>query len=432
MIRRMLARLAGAHLETLDRSPVDRPRFTTTGGVLLTTAAVAAVSACFAMVMAVHAPLWAGVVGGIAWGVVILNLDRQLIIGISKQHSALRNLLTAVPRLALAVLLGAVISTPLVLRIFQPEIDAQLTVLRAERTASFEQQLAQNPTIGGIPALEQRQAQAQAAADRSAGAVAEADPAVQAAEKKAATALATYTEAQQRAQCEIDGTCGTRTPGVAEAAREAVRARDIAYTNYQAAQRELETTRANAVANAGTSSASARAQAQRLTDELAAARATKERAQREFAERTASDDGLLARLEALGALAGDRSDLASAQLLLFLLFLSIEVLPVLVKLLQVTGPPTAYDLMVADFSESARREWAKEISRAEFVRDDIQQRQADLEHDALQRQYEAGVVANQLLVAEQAELARRAIMRWSHAADARAAAEVNGWFGPGR
>jgi hypothetical protein len=53
--------------------------------------------------------------------------------------------------------------------------------------------------------------------------------------------------------------------------------------------------------------------------------------------------GILLRLEALDRLGDTNATLAAAQFMLSLLFMSVEILPVLMKLLLNFSPPTAYD-----------------------------------------------------------------------------------------
>jgi hypothetical protein len=62
-----------------------------------------------------------------------------------------------------------------------------------------------------------------------------------------------------------------------------------------------------------------------------------------FAAQNSQSDGLLARLEAMDRLAADRPAAGTAHLMLFLLFLSVELLPVLMKTLMNFAEPTSYD-----------------------------------------------------------------------------------------
>ncbi len=69
------------------------------------------------------------------WGLVIMGIDRWLITSMPIDGS--RKFAMAVPRVLLAVLLGTLISTPLVLRIFQSEINAQMAVMQQKNYSSF-------------------------------------------------------------------------------------------------------------------------------------------------------------------------------------------------------------------------------------------------------------------------------------------------------
>lgn len=428
MIRRWLVALAGARHDVLEQTPVDRFRYVATGGVLLTTAAVAAVSAAFALRMAVRVDWPAAIAVGVAWGVVILNLDRLLIIGMTRHAGWWRNILGALPRIGLAVLLGTVISTPLVLRIFQPEIDAELEVMRNDRAARFETDLAANPKYQAIPDLERRLAEQQGIADRNPNSTVTADPGVTAAQEEVNRTRAAYEEAQRLAVCEIDGTCGTGQPGVAEAAQERQRARDIALADWEKAQADLRTAQDKAREGAVNASGSAKLEADRLRADLDGIRRDRENDQNEFAAASRQDGGLLARIEALASLGDKRPDLGFAQFVLFLLFMSLELLPVITKLIQLGGPPTVYDQLIERAENHAKSASARAAAREQYIVDSYAEYQAALEQDQAERQFEAGRRANQLLVAEQEAIAEQAIRRWAHEARRRSDHEVTEWF----
>src|SRR3954468_21121295 len=101
-----LAVLAGARPDILETTPGARARFVALGGVLLSTGGLAVLSASFAVHMALDAPWPVALVFGFGWGVVIVNLDRMLLVGMAYDSSIRRNLLLAVPRIALALVLG--------------------------------------------------------------------------------------------------------------------------------------------------------------------------------------------------------------------------------------------------------------------------------------------------------------------------------------
>src|SRR4051812_34120446 len=75
-----LLTVSGANRDVLRDAPKERTKQVAMGAVLLSTAAIAAVSASYALYVALH--LWVpfALLGGLAWGLVILNLDRWLIV----------------------------------------------------------------------------------------------------------------------------------------------------------------------------------------------------------------------------------------------------------------------------------------------------------------------------------------------------------------
>ena len=68
---------------------------------------------------------------GVFWGALIFNLDRYIVSSTHKgsDGSRLKIWRNALPRLVLAILLGFVISTPLELKIFESEIEAEIADL---------------------------------------------------------------------------------------------------------------------------------------------------------------------------------------------------------------------------------------------------------------------------------------------------------------
>jgi signal transduction histidine kinase len=122
-----LAWLGGADLFVLEQVPTERVRFIQTGLTLITTAGIAVVSMFFAVHYGLLGNWAASILIAIFWGAIILNLDRLMMLSIGRTRNRKQLLLMVVPRLVLGVLVGFVVSLPLVLRIFSPEINAQLT-----------------------------------------------------------------------------------------------------------------------------------------------------------------------------------------------------------------------------------------------------------------------------------------------------------------
>lgn len=121
-----LAWLGGAELDILKLVPFERARFISTGLTLLLTAGVAVMSMSFAVRYGLQGNWIGSVLIAIFWGAIVLNLDRLMILGIGRTRNRIHLLWTAILRLLIAVLIGFVVSIPLALRIYYPEINAQL------------------------------------------------------------------------------------------------------------------------------------------------------------------------------------------------------------------------------------------------------------------------------------------------------------------
>ncbi|MDO9398412.1 MAG: DUF4407 domain-containing protein, partial [Herbiconiux sp.] len=339
--------LGGARLDVLADAPGDRARFVAMGGVILSTALLSAVSAAFALVMAVGAPVVVAVVVGIFWGVIILNLDRLLIIGMAKQKGVWRNLALAMPRVALALIIGTVISTPLTLQIFSAEINSEIQVMQAEDKAAFEERMASDPRFAAIPSLQESIASNQAIVDQGLQTDLSSDPNYAAAVAATAAAQAAYDSAQTAYLAEIDGTGGTGIRGDGAVTQSKLVAVQQAEARLQAAQAAQDAAEATATTNL---SASAESRLAAATSQLAADKAALETAQDQRATEQANYEsavdngaGLLSRLEALFRLGETNALLNVAHIMIALLFICIELLPVIVKTLANLGGPTAYD-----------------------------------------------------------------------------------------
>jgi len=350
-----LAVLAGARRDVLAKAPGDLPKHAAMGGVLLTTATVAGVSAFFALYSVLELPPQVCVLGGIGWAVVVLNLDRMLVVTMSRRHSLPLKIAMAVPRLLLALVIGAVISTPLVLQIFQPEIEAELKTMKANALDQWYE--AQKGDDQRIDELRAKVRQLQETRDHKLPHAVDDDPDVQAAKADYDHAKQNYDQRQNEAQAELDGTGGTRRPGVGRSYLEKEKAADLAKSELDAATARLN------VARTQTQTRLAAADEQAAKDAANALPAVEhDLAVQEQHRRDAQDEeqavqnrntGLLARLKALNRVTEGDLTAATAHWMLFLLFVCIEVLPVVAKLLSTLGPPSLYDRLTEHEDEHA-------------------------------------------------------------------------------
>jgi len=345
-----LASLGGARPDVLQLAPGARPRFVAMGGVLLSTGGLAVLSAAFAVHMALGVWWPLALLAGLGWGFVVVNLDRMLVVGMAHDASLKRNLLLAVPRIGLALVLGVVIATPLTLQVFSKEIDTEVVTMQAEAADSYRASLETDERFAGLPELRSRID----AAEASVASGGRSDAGLDALRDQAAAAQAELDDAEKtsrkldaKAQCELDGTCGTGDAGTGEAYVQA-RARATTQEDVVASAR-AELDDATAAVTAAEKRSADLAGSSLSTDraELTRLEAEQDRLQAAFDTENEGSGGLLLRLEALDRLGDRNGTLAAAQFMLSLLFMCVEILPVLMKLLLNFGPPSAYDRLAA-------------------------------------------------------------------------------------
>jgi hypothetical protein len=401
-----LAALGGARADLLEIAPGARPRFVAMGGVLLSTGGLAVLSAAFAVHMALGVWWPLALLAGLGWGFVIVNLDRMLVVGMAHDASVKRNMLMAVPRVGLALVLGVVIATPLTLQVFAKEIDTEIVTMQAEAADAYRASLESDERFAGLPELQEKIA----AAEASVASGGRSDAGLEALraqveDKQAAydAAAKTARKLDSKAQCELDGTCGTGDAGTGEAYVQA-RARadaqksavDYARTELDAAVAAVAAAESRSADLAAGSLTTDRAKLERLTAE-------QDRLQAAFDAENENSGGILMRLEALDRLGDRNATLAAAQFMLALLFMCVEILPVLMKLLLNFGPPSAYDRLAAlrdagdvdieELQQGSRREVAQ--AKEELL--------VLAEKERLQRQKESILLRRRAAVALAAE-----------------------------
>ena len=341
-----MAVLAGARADVLASAPGARAKFVALGGVLLSTGGLAAVSAAFAVHMALGVWWPFALLVGLGWGAVIVNLDRMVLVGMGHDSSWKRNLVLAVPRVGLALILGIVVATPLTLQIFHKEIDTEIVQMQAERSDAYRTGLESDARFTDLPALRSRIETAEsvvASGGQTDAGLAVVQNAVTARQADLDAALATAQTLEAKAQCELDGTCGTGERGAGTAYQQARAAADAQGAVVASARSAL----ADAVSAASAAeSRSAKLAGSSLADDkatLTRLTAEQDRLQTAFDATNEGSGGILMRLEALDRLGNENGTLAAAQFMLSLLFMSVEILPVLMKLLLNFSPPSAYD-----------------------------------------------------------------------------------------
>lgn len=385
----LLPWLAGADADTLSHTPRERRKFIGLGGIVLTTAVFAAVSAAYALALGARTPLWAAIPAGALWGLAVMNLDRWLVTASQRRSHWYQNLLQALPRILMALIVGAVISTPMVLWLFQREIDVQLDVIQQRRLDQHQQALADDARFNAMPALRTRIAQQQAVANGTA-AVSD-DPAVKDLQAKYDDLDRKWQAAQASATCEFDGTCGAMVRGDTAAYRQKRAVADDLRAARDDAAAKLSKAQQDFMARTPASPERMAAAAQVAQDQTELDRLeTLLRAEQDrFRADTTNDRGLLARLDALSELTDKSSTLRSAYLALLLFITTIEILPVMVRFLMNLAPATTYDKILERAEETdvavATSQLERERDRVRFEAQARQAREEELIRQRIER-----------------------------------------------
>jgi hypothetical protein len=147
---------SGADLEILKKCPTESSKYVGIGATIFFTGLFAALSGAYAL-YTVFDSIFTSLIFGLVWGLMIFNLDRYIVSSMRKEGKFSRELALATPRILLAILISIVIAKPLELKVFDKEIQPELTVMEQESYARQEQQL----QLRFIPSLDSLKAEVQ-------------------------------------------------------------------------------------------------------------------------------------------------------------------------------------------------------------------------------------------------------------------------------
>lgn len=359
-----LITLSGARVDILALCPGERIKFQSLGWAILITAGMAVVSMWFALTSAMGVPAYEALPLALLWGLVIMGIDRWLVTSLPHDRSSRRWLL-ATPRLVLAILIGSLISTPIVLRVFQSEINNQISVIKENNEASFLSSQQHSSVQARITKWQNTVTNLQQVIGSNGAQPINpaSDPEVQGLTTQLNNERTVAAQDYHAWQCQLYGGCGSPQGSgpLAAASKQRyladenqistltneISAREQALQNNSAAAQQTRLQQAkNALPNA---------QAQ-----LAAAQGEENSLLNNFQGTNSASNGLLIRLEALDQLTAKGGSLSLVRWLLFLLFLVIEILPVSVKLMQ---RPGLYEQILETADRQQLRK-AKRILRA--------------------------------------------------------------------
>lgn len=132
---------AGANIELLKKCPTDHAKYFGVGGTIVFTALMASFAGGYAFFTAFKSVI-PSLFFGAFWGLLIFNLDRYIVSTIGKgdgtQKITKEEWKIAAPRLLMAILLGFVIATPLELKIFETEIQTVVERLKIDKAEDLK------------------------------------------------------------------------------------------------------------------------------------------------------------------------------------------------------------------------------------------------------------------------------------------------------
>jgi hypothetical protein len=348
--------LSGASRKILAECPTEKPKYFGLGAAILVTGAMAAVSLAFALVNALKITTTSAVVFAVLWGLAIMMIDRLFVVTMHRQRNPWIYFFQAAPRVLMSVVLGFVISTPFVLQIFKPEITNKIQQMQAAEREAYFQGLPTNPVNLTVESDQAKVDQLAAEAKTGGpGINISTDPQLQSLQRQLTTANNEVSHWTAELHCElyggkIDGLpCH---PGYGPDGKNDQQQ----ITTWQG---QVNTLNAEVRARTGLLTQQSQSQQNGLKvtaqHQLTGATQALQAAQTQLTEQTQNvtsgikqDTGILTQLKALSAVTAGNSTLQWARLLLFLLFLFIDIMPVFIKLMINLAPAGPYDKILAD------------------------------------------------------------------------------------
>ena len=379
---------AGADRKVLRQCPTEHARYAGIGGTILFTAIMASISGGYAIykvfadevfdkvnkvwITDMNA-VYISIVFGIVWGLLIFNLDRFMV---NTMYSDGTHKITkeerigATPRLILAVFIGIVISTPIELRIFKDKIQVQLN---QDQSAEMQKM------AKGHSALDSEILKIETDKTKN----------IERLDKKREE----LAEAEDKLYTETKGKGITGIEGYGPAAR--MLQRNVDRLKLEVEKLDGEVTKANLS----------------LDKRLEIKYEDRESYAKVDKKAEESMKGFAAELKALNTITIPWNDpaLFVARILIMFLFISIEVIPTLFKLMMIDG---AYDAVLA-----LEKHRAKVVAKEQEsnINDTINTNIKILTEKNEER-FEAEIKANKLLMDKiattQAELLNTAIDKW--------------------
>ncbi|WP_165959806.1 DUF4407 domain-containing protein [Nonomuraea longispora] len=340
----ILRRFTGVDEKILASVPQERSRYTSLGGVVVSTALIAGASVLGALTLLSQvSPLYLVPVA-VMWGLIIANVDRFLITSLHGDNDGWSRWGNVLIRLALAVAIGIFIAEPLTLKIFQERLDREIMVKRDQAIGQTESRYKQcNPLNEPAPSDVDCTGYLLDGGDKAQaveGNKTEKDKLLKAAEARLAADVAEHARLVKHLNQECFGEPTDHTTGVRGDGPECKRRKGDLKTfldNHDIAEQQAKV-------------AAMKDEIGSLVADLASAEKDRSRTlSKKIAEhvedtkRAYANIGLLDRWEALGTVASQSGMVNFAHWLLRIIFVLLDCMPIISKLL---NGKTEYDRLL--------------------------------------------------------------------------------------
>jgi hypothetical protein len=263
------------------------------------------------------------IIFGIFWGILIFFLDWYIVASLKKEERIISELLFALPRIILAILLAVVISRPLELKLFEKEINGVLQTIHSESSIEFNQ-LADKEYQEVIKIKSENEQLTNEIRQKE--------------ELRNSLFTLMIEEAEGRSPTSRVGKGSVYNEKKAEYDKIDLELKELKGRNNQRIEKNLEII--------GSLEKNKQAQVSKSTNEIRKA------------------DGLLARLEAVSVLSESNITVKYASWFIFILFVLIEASPILVKLISRRGP---YDELLDKEEFEKQIEYKKQKIKAKIL-----------------------------------------------------------------
>jgi len=424
---------AGANIEVLEKCPTDHAKYFGVGGTIVFTALMASFAGGYAFFTAFKSVI-PSLFFGAFWGLLIFNLDRYIVSTIGKgdgtQKITVEEWKLAAPRLLMAILLGFVISTPLELKIFETEI--QTVVERLKIDKAVELQNRDTTFVSNLNNLKERRTSIdndinkltydKTSLSENAGKFFENSIAEQKVDLKNKQSVlevwqrkvnSSYSSYVQAKNDSLSNSIINKRLGELRANQsERNKVREEVQT-IQDKIEDLNNNKGNAIIDEKNRIndllASKQQEKINLNEQIASKQKTLDKKNIGYENKTENYDGFAAHLEAMSILTSEKSAVFWAKWLITLLFIFIEVAPVLFKLMAESGP---YDDMMDRLKHES---FVSEKQKISDINDSINT-SIKISTEKNQNRLDAEIAGNKALLNKialaQAEIAELAVEKW--------------------